>query len=58
MPMMIGLASLLCLPAVAAPTWSIPEGVERDPHVGYDPVATQAAKQSVKDFLKTALKLN
>jgi dienelactone hydrolase len=32
--------------------------VERDPHVGYDPAATQAAKQSVKDFLKMALKLN
>ncbi len=32
--------------------------VERDPHVGYDPAATRAAKQSVKDFLKTALKPN
>lgn len=32
--------------------------VERDPHVGYDPVATQAARQSVKDLLKTLFKLN
>jgi dienelactone hydrolase len=32
--------------------------VERDPHVGYDPVATQAARQSVKDLLKTVFKLN
>ncbi len=32
--------------------------VERDPHVGYDPAATQAAKQSVKDLLKTVFKLN
>jgi dienelactone hydrolase len=31
--------------------------VERDPHVGHDPAATEAAKQSVKDFLKTVLKL-
>ncbi len=33
------------------------ECVERDPHVGHDPAATQAAKQSVKDFLKTVFKL-
>ena len=32
--------------------------VERDPHVGYDPVATQAARRSVKDFLKTVLRPN
>ncbi len=32
--------------------------VELDPHVGYDPAATQAAKQSVKDLLKTVFKLN
>jgi len=32
--------------------------VERDPHVGYDPAATQAAKQSVKEVLKTVFKLN
>ncbi len=32
--------------------------VEYGPHVGHDPVATQAAKQSVKDLLKTAFKLN
>jgi dienelactone hydrolase len=32
--------------------------VERNPHVEYDPAATQAAKQSVKDFLKEVLKLN
>jgi hypothetical protein len=25
--------------------------VESDPHVGYDPVATEAAKTSVTDFL-------
>jgi len=31
--------------------------VERDPHVGHDPAATQAAIQSVKDFLKMVLKL-
>ena len=31
--------------------------VERDPHVGYDPAATQAAKQAVKDLLKTVFKL-
>jgi dienelactone hydrolase len=32
--------------------------VERDPHVGYDPVATQAAKQAVKDIVKIVFKLN
>ncbi len=32
--------------------------VERDPHVGYDPAATQAARQSVKDLLKAVFKLN
>ena len=32
--------------------------VERDPHVGHDPVATQAAKQAVKDVIKTVFKLN
>jgi dienelactone hydrolase len=32
--------------------------VERDPHVGYDPTAFQAAKQSVKDLLKRTFKLN
>jgi dienelactone hydrolase len=32
--------------------------VELDPHVGYDPVATQAARQSVKNLLKTVFKLN
>jgi dienelactone hydrolase len=32
--------------------------VERDPHVGYDPTATQAARQSVKDLLKAVFKLN
>jgi dienelactone hydrolase len=32
--------------------------VERDPHVGYDPAATQAARQSVKDLLKTVFNLN
>jgi dienelactone hydrolase len=32
--------------------------VERDPLVGHDPAATQAARQAVKDFLKTTLKLN
>jgi dienelactone hydrolase len=31
--------------------------VERDPHVGYDPVATRAAVQSVREFLKTVFKL-
>jgi len=30
--------------------------VERDPHVGHDPAATQAAKQAVKDFLKSVLR--
>ncbi len=33
------------------------ECVERDPHVGRDPAATQAARESVKDFLKTVFKL-
>jgi dienelactone hydrolase len=32
--------------------------VETDPHVGYDPAATQAARGSVKDLLKTVFKLN
>jgi dienelactone hydrolase len=32
--------------------------VERDPHIGYDPAATQAARQSVKDLLKSVFKLN
>jgi dienelactone hydrolase len=32
--------------------------VEHNPHVGYDPAATQAARQSVKDLLKTVFKLN
>ena len=31
--------------------------VERDPHVGHDPAATQAARQSVGDLLKTVFKL-
>lgn len=32
--------------------------VERGPHLGHDPVATQAAKTAVKEFLKTVFKLN
>jgi dienelactone hydrolase len=32
--------------------------VERDPHVGHDPAATQAARQSVKELLKTVFKLH
>lgn len=32
--------------------------VERDPHVGHDPAATQAARQSVKELVKTVFKLN
>lgn len=32
--------------------------VERDPHVGYDSAATQAARQSVKALLKAVFKLN
>jgi dienelactone hydrolase len=32
--------------------------VELDPHVAYDPAATQAAKAAVKDLLRTTLKLN
>jgi dienelactone hydrolase len=32
--------------------------VERDPHVGYDPAATQAASQAVESLLKTVFKLN
>jgi dienelactone hydrolase len=32
--------------------------VERGPHIGSDPTATQAARQSVKELLKTAFKLN
>jgi dienelactone hydrolase len=31
--------------------------VERDPHVGHDPVATRAAVQSVRELLKTVFKL-
>jgi dienelactone hydrolase len=31
--------------------------VERGPSLGHDPVATQAAKQAVKDFIKVVLKL-
>ena len=31
--------------------------VERDPHVGHDAAATQAARQAVGDFLKTVFKL-
>jgi hypothetical protein len=31
--------------------------VELNPHVGFDPAATEAAKISVKQFLRTALKL-
>jgi dienelactone hydrolase len=30
---------------------------ELDPHVGFDPIATEAAKVSVKQFLKTVFKL-
>ncbi len=32
--------------------------VERDPHTGHDPTATEAAKQSVKEFLKAVFKLD
>jgi len=32
--------------------------VERDPHVGSDPAATQAASQAVEGLLKTVFKLN
>jgi hypothetical protein len=32
--------------------------VELDAHVGYDPAATQATRQSVKNLLKTVFKLN
>ena len=32
--------------------------VERDPHTGYDPAATEAAKQEVKGLLRTVFKLN
>jgi dienelactone hydrolase len=32
--------------------------VERGPHLGYDPVATEAAKTAVKSFLKTVFKLD
>ena len=32
--------------------------VDLDPHVGYDPAATQSAKQSAREFLKTVFKLN
>jgi hypothetical protein len=31
--------------------------VELNPHVGFDPIATEAAKVSVKQFLKTVFKL-
>jgi hypothetical protein len=31
--------------------------VELNPHVGYDAAATEAAKTSIKDFLKTVFKL-
>jgi dienelactone hydrolase len=31
--------------------------VELNPHVGFDPAATEAAKMSVKEFLKKAFKL-
>lgn len=34
------------------------ECVERDPHVGYDASATQAARQSVRAFLKALFKLD
>lgn len=32
--------------------------VERGPHLGHDPAATQAAKQSVKELLRTVFKPN
>jgi dienelactone hydrolase len=32
--------------------------VERDPHTGHDPAATAAAKQAVKEVLKTVFKLD
>jgi len=32
--------------------------IERGPHVGHDPDATQQAKQAVKEFVRTALKFN
>jgi hypothetical protein len=32
--------------------------VERDPHTGHDPAATAAARQAVKEFLKTVFKLD
>lgn len=32
--------------------------VERDPHTGHDPAATTAAKQAVKEVLKTVFKLD
>jgi len=31
--------------------------VERDPHVGHDPAATQAVRQAVKEFLRGVLKV-
>jgi dienelactone hydrolase len=34
------------------------ECVERDPHVGYDAAATEAARQSVRAFLKALFKLD
>jgi dienelactone hydrolase len=32
--------------------------VERGPHLGYDPAATQAAKEAVEAFLKKVFKLD
>jgi dienelactone hydrolase len=32
--------------------------VQADPHIGYDPAASEAASQSVKDFLKVLFSLN
>ena len=32
--------------------------VERDPHVGHDAAATQAARKSVRDFVATVFKLD
>jgi len=34
------------------------ECVDRDPHVGHDAAATEAARQSVRDLLKAVLKMN
>ncbi len=44
--------------ATAQPFTYMDSCVERDPHVGHDPAATQAARQSVKDLLRTVFKLN